>query len=76
MAHPLRWHGQRDSIAPRFARSLHAQHYHSAHRLLVTGTPLQNNMKELYSLLSFLMPDRFRNFEARETVSRRGGSFI
>ena len=27
--------------------------------LLLTGTPLQNNMRELYALLSFLYPDVF-----------------
>jgi len=33
--------------------------YHSANRLLLTGTPLQNNLDELWSLLNFLMPDIF-----------------
>ena len=28
-----------------------------AHRLLLTGTPLQNNLKELWALLQFLLPD-------------------
>ncbi|EXJ88255.1 hypothetical protein A1O1_05185 [Capronia coronata CBS 617.96] len=30
-------------------------------RLLLTGTPLQNNLKELISLLGFLMPDLFKD---------------
>lgn len=32
---------------------------HSSHRLLITGTPLQNNLHELWSLLNFLLPDLF-----------------
>ncbi|XP_065179062.1 lymphocyte-specific helicase-like [Sycon ciliatum] len=33
--------------------------YSSANRLLLTGTPLQNNVSELWSLLNFLLPDIF-----------------
>ncbi|KAJ1973907.1 hypothetical protein H4R35_003873, partial [Dimargaris xerosporica] len=33
--------------------------YSLEHRLLLTGTPLQNSMHELFSLLSFLQPERF-----------------
>merc|ERR1719418_99906 len=33
--------------------------YTSSNRLLLTGTPLQNNLDELWSLLNFLMPDIF-----------------
>ncbi|RHY25867.1 hypothetical protein DYB32_008035 [Aphanomyces invadans] len=29
------------------------------HRLLITGTPLQNNLHELWALLNFLLPDVF-----------------
>lgn len=31
----------------------------STHRLLLTGTPLQNDLSELWSLLNFLLPDLF-----------------
>lgn len=32
-------------------------------RLLITGTPLQNNLRELWALLNFLMPDIFGDAE-------------
>ncbi|QDS71017.1 hypothetical protein FKW77_007976 [Venturia effusa] len=43
------------------------QSYQSANRLLITGTPLQNNLTELWSLLHFLMPDIFDKLEAFES---------
>jgi len=45
----------------RLIRSL--REYPSKHRFLLTGTPLQNNLEELYSLLSFIMPDVFQSLE-------------
>ncbi|SCU90036.1 LADA_0F01420g1_1 [Lachancea dasiensis] len=33
--------------------------FHSRGRLLITGTPLQNNLHELWALLNFLLPDIF-----------------
>ena len=33
----------------------------SANRLLLTGTPLQNNLHELWALLNFLLPDVFNS---------------
>ncbi|XP_031550358.1 SWI/SNF-related matrix-associated actin-dependent regulator of chromatin subfamily A member 5-like [Actinia tenebrosa] len=35
----------------------------SANRLLLTGTPLQNNLHELWALLNFLLPDVFTSSE-------------
>jgi ATP-dependent DNA helicase len=43
------------------------QSYQSANRLLITGTPLQNNLAELWSLLHFLMPNIFDKFESFES---------
>ncbi|KAI3983237.1 hypothetical protein MKX01_013304 [Papaver californicum] len=37
------------------------KHYKSAHRLLLTGTPLQNNLEELWALLNFLLPSIFNS---------------
>ncbi|RCH89603.1 Chromodomain-helicase-DNA-binding protein, partial [Rhizopus stolonifer] len=34
------------------------------HKLLLTGTPLQNNLDELYSLLNFMQPEVFCNEKA------------
>ncbi|CAK5077329.1 unnamed protein product [Meloidogyne enterolobii] len=33
----------------------------SKNRLLITGTPLQNNLHELWALLNFLLPEKFGN---------------
>jgi superfamily II DNA/RNA helicase len=35
--------------------------FSSRNRLLITGTPLQNNLHELWALLNFLLPDVFRS---------------
>ncbi|KAM5472326.1 putative ATPase [Microsporum audouinii] len=37
--------------------------YPSANRLLITGTPLQNNIAELWSLLHFLLPEIFNDLD-------------
>ncbi|XP_052312597.1 chromatin structure-remodeling complex protein SYD isoform X29 [Populus trichocarpa] len=39
------------------------RHYQSSHRLLLTGTPLQNNLEELWALLNFLLPNIFNSAE-------------
>uniref|UniRef100_A0A8D8VA57 ATP-dependent helicase brm n=2 Tax=Cacopsylla melanoneura TaxID=428564 RepID=A0A8D8VA57_9HEMI len=35
--------------------------YNSTHRLLLTGTPLQNKLPELWALLNFLLPSIFKS---------------
>lgn len=36
-------------------------HYLAPHRLLLTGTPLQNKLPELWALLNFLLPSIFKS---------------
>ena len=50
-AHRIKNENSRLSEAVRFLNS--------HHRLLITGTPLQNNLQELWSLLNFLLPSVF-----------------
>jgi SWI/SNF-related matrix-associated actin-dependent regulator of chromatin subfamily A member 5 len=47
-----------DSILSQIVRS-----FTSRGRLLITGTPLQNNLKELFALLNFICPEIFVNYE-------------
>ncbi|KAI0931115.1 hypothetical protein AcW1_001399 [Taiwanofungus camphoratus] len=46
-----------DSILSQIVRS-----FTSRGRLLITGTPLQNNMKELFALLNFICPEIFSDY--------------
>ncbi|CAO1627411.1 unnamed protein product [Sympodiomycopsis kandeliae] len=54
--------------------------FNSAQRLILTGTPLHNNLKELWSLLNFILPDIFDDLETFEKwfdfsdLSEEGGS--
>ncbi|KAF7367428.1 Chromatin structure-remodeling complex subunit snf21 [Mycena sanguinolenta] len=39
-------------------------YYHSRYRLLLSGTPLQNNLTELWSLLNFVLPRIFNSVKS------------
>jgi ATP-dependent helicase STH1/SNF2 len=39
-------------------------YYHSRYRLILTGTPLQNNLPELWSLLNFVLPRIFNSVKS------------
>ena len=40
------------------------EHYHSDYRLILTGTPLQNNLPELWALLNFVLPKIFNSVKS------------
>lgn len=39
-------------------------HYNSRYRLILTGTPLQNNLPELWALLNFVLPKVFNSVKS------------
>jgi SWI/SNF-related matrix-associated actin-dependent regulator of chromatin subfamily A member 5 len=51
-----------DSILSQIVRS-----FTSRGRLLITGTPLQNNLKELFALLNFICPEIFSDYADLES---------
>ncbi|KAB8416334.1 hypothetical protein FH972_024854 [Carpinus fangiana] len=40
------------------------QYYHTRFRLILTGTPLQNNLPELWALLNFVLPSIFKSVKS------------
>lgn len=48
--------------------------FHSKNRLLITGTPLQNNLHELWALLNFLLPDVFGDSDAFDLWFKGSGT--
>jgi len=45
-------------------------------KLLVTGTPLQNSMRELWALLNFLEPGHFGSMEDFESAYKMEGTGV
>ncbi len=48
----------------RLALNLRSSGFHFKHTLLLTGTPIQNNMNELWTLLNFIDPPEFDNCDS------------
>ena len=58
-----------DSILSQIVRS-----FLSRGRLLITGTPLQNNLKELFALLNFICPEIFSDYSDLESFLHKDDS--
>ena len=48
---------------PSFSLTLNT-HYHADYRLILTDTPLQNNLPELWALLNFVLPKIFNSVKS------------
>ncbi|PAV22924.1 SNF2 family DNA-dependent ATPase [Pyrrhoderma noxium] len=58
-----------DSILSQIVRA-----FTSRGRMLITGTPLQNNMKELFALLNFICPEIFSDYSDLESFLHKDDS--
>lgn len=58
-----------DSILSQIVRA-----FTSRGRMLITGTPLQNNMKELFALLNFICPEIFSDYADLESFLHKDDS--
>lgn len=56
-AHRLKKHDSK------FGLNLRDSKFQFGHKILLTGTPIQNNMNEFWTLLNFLMPESFDSCE-------------
>jgi SWI/SNF-related matrix-associated actin-dependent regulator of chromatin subfamily A member 5 len=45
----------------------------SRNRMLITGTPLQNNLQELFALLNFICPEIFSDYGDLESFLHKDG---
>ena len=50
------------------SRFINLNEIKAAHRLLLSGTPVQNDLRELLALMSFIMPDVFRKMGIDEVL--------
>lgn len=50
--------------------------FKSTNRLLLTGTPLQNNLHELWALLNFLLPDVFNSSDVSACAISLASEFL
>ncbi|KAJ1302984.1 hypothetical protein OPQ81_003276 [Rhizoctonia solani] len=57
-----------DSLLAQIVRA-----FTSRGRLLITGTPLQNNMRELFALLNFICPEVFSDYQDLDSFLHQGG---
>lgn len=48
--------------------------FNSRGRLLITGTPLQNNLQELFALLNFICPEIFSDYSDLDSFLHKGDS--
>ncbi len=63
-AHMIIDEGHRMKNAQSKLSSTIQQYYHTDYRLILTGTPLQNNLPELWALLNFVLPKIFNSVKS------------
>ncbi|KAJ5689163.1 Chromatin structure-remodeling complex subunit snf21 [Penicillium macrosclerotiorum] len=63
-AHMIVDEGHRMKNANSKLSSTLSQYYTSRYRLILTGTPLQNNLPELWALLNFVLPNIFKSVKS------------
>ena len=54
------------------SRFINLNEIRAVHRLLLSGTPVQNDLSELLALMSFIMPDIFRKIGIEEILEGFG----